>query len=146
MGTNGMGDQTRGNPSVYGYKPGTITVDIDAGFQEYVRWDAAHPFMWPVAVPAKKGFDWDIKREEVLGFHFHVNKIEMRRPDIVVLKYWNPVPTGVVIPSDMGGDSIHFFLWGAPVDSTGEPYLIEDYYFDDKPNSAGHSATGVDTS
>jgi hypothetical protein len=143
MGTNGEGDQTRANPFVYGQQDGTITMDIDTGFQEYVRWDSSHLFTWPFTLPAKFGYDWTIERDETKGFHHHMTEIEMRRPDIVVFKYWNPDPTGVVIPSEMGGDSIHFFLWGPPVPSTGEPNPVEEFYFDEKPNSVGHAVTGV---
>jgi hypothetical protein len=44
-------------------------------------------------MPQKAGFDWDIKREEVMGFHHHLNEIEMRSPDIVV--YHIPCYPGV---------------------------------------------------
>jgi hypothetical protein len=146
MGTNGMGDPTRANPSFYGITPGTITMDIDTGFKEYVRWDTSNMFFTPkpFSIPAsKKGFDWKIEKDEVMGFHFHLNEIELRRPDIVVFKYWNPDTTGIVMANDMGGDSIHFFLWDTAVSSADFPHPHEDWYFDEKPNSVGHAVTGV---
>lgn len=146
MGTNGMGDPTRANPSYFGITPGTITMDIDTGFKEYVRWDTSNMFYTPKPFPipiTKMGFNWKISRDETMGFHFHLNEIELRRPDIVVFKYWNPDTTGIVMASDMGGDSIHFFLWDTAVSNADYPHPHEDWYFDEKPNSAGHAVTGV---
>jgi hypothetical protein len=146
MGTNGMGDPTRANPSFYGITPGTITMDIDTGFKEYVRWDASNMFFTPkpFSIPtSKKGFDWKIERDEIMGFHLHMMEIDARRPDILVFKYWNPDTTGIAMASDMGGDSIHFFLWDTAVSTTDFPHPHEDWYFDEKPNSAGHAVTGV---
>ena len=146
MGTNGMGDPTRANPSVFGITPGTITLDIDTGFREYIRWDPSNlyytpkPFFIPAA---KKGHDWKIGKDEVMGFHLHVNEIEMRRPDIVIFKYWNPDSTGIAMASDMGGDSIHFFLWDTAAPGSDFPHPHEDWYFDEKSNSVGHAVTGV---
>jgi hypothetical protein len=146
MGTEGIGDPTRANPAWFGVTPGTITMDIDTGFEEYVRWDPGWPFYVPKPFQMKankKGFNWIIQREEVMGFHHHMMEIDMRRPDIVVFKYWNPQNTGITLPSEMGGDSIHYFLWDTAVTSTGFPNPHEDYYFDEKINSAGHAVTGV---
>ncbi len=92
---------------------------------------------------SKTGFDWKIAKDEVMGFHFHLNEIELRRPDIVVFKYWNPDTTGIVMANDMGGDSIHFFLWDTAVSIADFPHPHEDWYFDEKPNSVGHAVTGV---
>ena len=146
MGTNGMGDPTRANPSFYGITPGTITVDIDTGFKEYVRWDTSNMFFTPkpFSIPTSKtGFDWKIERDEIMGFHLHMMEMNARRPDIVVFKYWNPDTTGIVMANEMGGDSIHFLLWDTAVSNADFPHPHEDWYFDEKPNSAGHAVTGV---
>ena len=146
MGTNGMGDPTRANPALLGITPGTITMDIDTGLWEYVRWDTSnlfYPFKTFPLPASKRGFDWTIAKDEVMGFHFHVNEIELRRPDIVVFKYWNPDTTGIAMANELGGDSIHFFRWGPPVSRADFPHPHEDWYFDEKPNSAGHAVTGV---
>jgi hypothetical protein len=146
MGTNGLGDPTRANPAVYGITPGTITMDIDTSFREYVRWDTSNLFYTPkpFSIPvSKRGFDWKYDKDEVIGFHFHLNEIELLRPDLVVFKYWNPDTTGLAMANVMGGDSIHFFLWGPPVSNTGFPHPHEDWYFDEKANSVGHAVTGV---
>jgi hypothetical protein len=146
MGTNGLGDPTRANPSVYGVTSGTITMDIDTGLKEYVRWDAFNMFFpaKPFALPASKnGFDWKIEIDQTMGFHGHMMEIEARRPDIVIFKYWNPAPTGFAIPDEMGGDSIHFFLWDINTTGSEFPNPHEEWYFDEKSNSAGHAVTGV---
>jgi len=146
MGTNGMGDPTRANPSFFGITPGTITMDIDTGFKEYVRWDTSNMFFTPKPFSiqtSKIGFDWKIERDEIMGFHLHMMEIDARKPDILVFKYWNPDTTGISMASDMGGDSIHFFLWDTAVSNADFPHPHEDWYFDEKPNSAGHAVTGV---
>lgn len=146
MGTNGEGDTTRANPMIFGTTPGTIMMDIDTGFQEYVRWDSNNTFLMPkpFSLPAsKEGFDWKIEKDEVMGFHKHMEEVDARRPDIVVFKYWNIDSAGFALKDEMDPDSIHFFLWDTAVIHSTPPHIPEEWYYDEKTNSVGHAVTGM---
>jgi hypothetical protein len=134
-----------GTPPMFPSAPGTYNIDIQPGFFEFVRWDAANLFMTPPpALPATKlGYSWNFSTDFATGFAFHKAEIDSGRPDIVSFTYWNPVLTPVKIYDPALGDTVYFYMFGPPMSGSIPPNPIENWNSNTGPEGIGHAVTGI---
>jgi hypothetical protein len=146
MDTNNTGGPCRGN----GPHNGTYTKDIDVGISEFVQWNSipvpCPPHLCPPP-PGKRGYNWtllvDLDTGTNLGFPFYKAEINAGRPAVVNFYYWNPIPTGIVVPNPTGNIEVYDF--GPPISSSRDAdFPPDDFEEEWNPEEGiGHAVTGV---
>jgi len=138
------GSPARRNGTMYPISTGTYSADIEPGFNEFVRWDAAHLFTTPPPAlpPGKAGYDWNHSTDYVNGFGKHVASIDSGHPDVICFRYWNPVFSGFIM-ADPSGETIEFYTWGPQVSGSGPPNPPEQWNLNYGQECVGHAVTGV---
>ncbi|MCK4413553.1 MAG: right-handed parallel beta-helix repeat-containing protein [Candidatus Eisenbacteria sp.] len=147
MGTNGFGSPARMNTGT----PGTYAADEMPGFQEFVRWDAANPFLTPPPTlpTGKSGYTWAFSYLDVYtastdsAFNFCADEIDAGRPVKIDFLYWNPVPEGIIVTDPESGDPIEFCDWGPWQSGSSHPDHIEEWNEFEGEEGIGHAVTGV---
>jgi hypothetical protein len=152
MDTNNQGSPARANGTTQLPASGTYTVDQQPGFQEFVRWDAAHPYFTPPpALPAnKKGYGWSFTyldmlmvAHDSLGFNFCAAQIDSGLPLKIDFLYWNPLPTGVAVIDSASNETIDFMDWGPVVSGSSNTNHVENWNLYPGEEGIGHAVTGV---
>jgi len=142
MDTNDTGSPARANgrPVFPGLPSagGTYDVDIDPGTLEFVRWDAANPFLTPppALLAGKLGYDWTVTTN-MTGLPFYTAEIDAGRPLVVSFTYWNPKDLDIAVIDPETKETIDVFGWDYP-----KPYS-EDPEEQWEEGLIGHAVTGV---
>jgi hypothetical protein len=133
MDTNGAGSPNR--KSVESGHPGTYGEDIEAGFDEFLRWSSRDMFGYPSAMPyTKTAYARAISHKwryyapdssgitEMQAWENLKTEIDGDRPVVITFAHWNLVnPHSAMLMGVSGNIGVTFYDWDAELRREGSP-------------------------